>query len=344
MPSVKRYTIADVAKKTGVSMTTISRYLNGQYQYMSKETKEKIRTVIGQYGYRPSLIAKGLKSDKSYLIGVVMPHVHTPMSSHSIRGICMACVNTQYDPIFVSIEDNIRNEPQRVSELLDHRVEGILCYTGSMHSCYKDVVKSGTPVVFVDRYEEGCGQDGVMINHYEAVQESLLNLFVSGYTKIAMFSTGEYIPIPTSTIKIREKSYADFAAKYLAGGEDLKYVIDENDTENIKRNILKFKNSFPDEKKAIFVPTMSAVYHVDWVCKLLGLKYPKDIAIYGYMIRGDISSISTELTTITQPQLEMSQQAFNLLIDRINGVDLPFPQKIVIPAEFNVRASTLPIE
>jgi LacI family transcriptional regulator, kdg operon repressor len=341
MMQEKRYTITDIAKEVGVSITTVSRYLSGQYQYMSNDTKEKIRSVIRKYDYRPNLLAQGLKSKKSSLIGIIMPNVHTPTSSHSIRGICMACANTQYSPVFVSIENDLTIEPVKIQELVDHRVEGILCFTGSGEMYYRKVVNGGIPVVYVDRYSTDSQLDGVYINHYEIVHQSLHNLVVSGFTKIALFSSSNYIDNTYSTINIREKSYRDFIEKHLKSQHDIVYDIDENDIEDVKHKVLNFVESYPNDKKAVFVSGMSGLTSVGWVCKLLGLKYPEDLAVYGYAIQDDKSVRFSGLTAITQPLFEMTQTAFDLLVKRINGEELSSPHRIVIPAELIIRESTM---
>ena len=232
MPTEKRFTISDIAKEVGVSTTTVSRNLSGQYRYMTKTTREKIRMAIQKNGYRPSLVARGLKASRSYLIGVIMPQVHRTNSSHSIRNICLACSKTMYSPIIVSIEDNVDMEERRIQELLDHRVDGILTFTGSGDQYYENVAKEGIPVVRVDRCGDRRTMDSVVVNHYEVVQEALLNLSVSGYANIAIFSNRFYMS-PYSTVGIRRKAYFDFMAK-AEGLSPMEYIIDFNDIQSVK--------------------------------------------------------------------------------------------------------------
>ena len=74
-------TIADVALRAGCSKTTISRYLNGKFEFMSAESKERIAAVIEEMNYRPNNLARSLKSSRSRLIGVIMADISNPFSS-----------------------------------------------------------------------------------------------------------------------------------------------------------------------------------------------------------------------------------------------------------------------
>lgn len=337
----KRFTITDIANEVGVSTTTVSRYLSGQYNYMSKTTREKIRIAIQKNGYRPSLVARGLKASRSYLIGVIMPQVHRTNSSHSIREICLACSKTQYSPIIVSIEDNVDMEERKIQELLDHRVDGILTFTGSGDRLYENAVKEGVPVVRVDRREECCPLDSVFVNHYDVVQEALLNLSVSGFTKIALFSN-RFSNSPYSTLKIRRKSYFDFIAS--SGSlSPVEYIADFNDIPALSGAVRNFLNTCKGERAAIFVPSMENLNTLDWVCKLMGLRYPNDVALLGYALEDDVLSASSRLSVISYPLEQMCTTALSLLMSRI-GDEPTLPEGPVakqIPATLIIRESTI---
>ena len=341
MPTEKRFTISDIAKEVGVSTTTVSRYLSGQYRYMSKTTREKSRIAIQKNGYRPSLVARGLKASRSYLIGVIMPQVHRTNSSHSIRNICLACSKTMYSPIIVSIEDNVEMEERRIQELLDHRVDGILTFTGSGDQYYENVAKEGIPVVRVDRCGDRRTMDSVVVNHYEVVQEALLNLSVSGYANIAIFSNRFYMS-PYSTVGIRRKAYFDFMAK-AEGLSPMEYIIDFNDIQSVKSAVHTYLDACVGKPTAVFVPSMENLTTLDWVCKLMGLRYPDDIALLGYALEDDVLSATSRLSVISYPLEEMCNTALSLLMARIAGEpSLPEPPVMKkIPASLIIRDSTI---
>lgn len=343
-PYTKRYTIRDIAKEVGVSTTTVSRYLAGYYHYMSKETKERIRLAIIKYNYRPNQLARGLQSNKSGLIGVVIHQMQRPLLSYSLQGVCVACDEIGYSPIFVSTEEDPVREKEKVQSLIDHRVEGILCFTGTNEVFYDEISRGGTPVIFVDRHNPESSLDGVFINHYSIVQEALLSLYVSGCKEIALFRSNKHGGFPpNSTIPIRENAYHDFMAQYKLDTTQLIYSFDETDMSSIESALRSFVKNITAEKKAIFVSSMSALPAVDKICQLTGIRYPEDSALVGYAMKGDVNLISSEITTITQPVGKMTQVAVNLLNKRINesGQHDFIPQKIEVEAELEIRKSTL---
>ena len=340
MSSEKRCTISDIANEVGVSTTTVSRFLSGRYEYMSKSTREKIRIAVQKHGYRPSLVARGLKSSKSYLIGVIMPQVHKTVSSHSIRGICMACTDSQYSPIIVSIENNTGIEAAKIQELIDHRVDGILTFTGSGDQHYAKVIEAGIPVVRVDRCGTSYPIDSVCINHYEIVQDALLNLSVSGFTKIAIFTNHPSITA-YSTVNIRLRSYYDFinSVPHLT---PIEYTIDNDNYDSIRDAINHFIATYPNDRKAIFVPSVENLSNVNWVCKLMGLHYPDDVALLGYVLEDNTSASASELSVISQPIAQMCKEALSLITERISDGDSSSePITKAIPASLIIRNSTI---
>ena len=282
------------------------------------------------------------------MFGVVMPNIRNTMTSSStIRGICRACAATPYNPIIVSIEDDMENEPARIQQILDHRVEGIISFTGCQNPIYKKINKTGIPVIAADRYYSKCGLDGVVIDHYEATSKLLHHLLESGYTRIAMF-TRKSSSSRLSTIFIREKAFLDFHTEHFNTNRLIYWFQNgEEEIEDIKLKLMTLKARFPNERIAIFVTEMYLLQAVDWAFKLVGMRYPDDIALCGYILREDIQNKFTLITTISQSLDFLSQKAFQLMRARIDGEELPFPQKVVIPAELQIRASTtanLPVD
>jgi LacI family kdg operon repressor len=122
-------TISDVAKASGVSKTTISRYLNGKYEYMSQDTRKRIQTIIEELKYRPSNVAKTLKSNKSGLIGVIIADIASQFSSILLKGIGDVCKANGYQVMISNVDNDPEKEREYIQSLMDNRVEGIIVNT-----------------------------------------------------------------------------------------------------------------------------------------------------------------------------------------------------------------------
>lgn len=114
----KRTTILDIARAAGVSKTTVSRYLNGKYEYMSSQTRERIQTVISLSNYRPNNIARSLKNQRSMLIGVAIADIQNPFSASLIRGIGDILMPQDYVPVFMNSENSLSREQESIESLV----------------------------------------------------------------------------------------------------------------------------------------------------------------------------------------------------------------------------------
>ena len=126
----KSITISDIAKRTGVSKTTVSRYLNGKYEFMSQQTRDRISKEISDTGFRPNRLANSLKTDCSDLIGVVMSDIMSSQTPHLLGSICDTCTKYGKKVVVVNSENDPEKERLMTLDLLDQRVEGLLVISG----------------------------------------------------------------------------------------------------------------------------------------------------------------------------------------------------------------------
>src|SRR5690606_8643057 len=103
---MKTVTIIDVAKRAGVSKSTVSQYLNGRYEYMGADTRERIKQAVEELGYRPNTIARSLKKKKTKTIGVILANILYSFSTKVIRAIEDVCNREGYQVIICNADDN----------------------------------------------------------------------------------------------------------------------------------------------------------------------------------------------------------------------------------------------
>jgi LacI family kdg operon repressor len=198
----KKVTISQVAEQAGVSKTTISRFLNGQYGNMSKETKERIASIIEELNYRPSRQAQALKSKRSYLIGVVVADISNMYSSLLLKGIGAVLERNGYQMIIMDAANSVKQERSLLEKLLDQGVEAIILQASSRNAeNYQFIQDYNIPLLLVDRQTEPVIWPLVTTNNQETVEEILHQALQKDYQKVLVVSE------PLQDVTTREVRY-----------------------------------------------------------------------------------------------------------------------------------------
>ena len=123
---MKKTTIKDIAHKAGVSATTISRYLNGRYGYMSEETRSKIENIIKETGYRPNNVARSLRSNASQIIGIIISDIRNQFFTAILDSINREAIKTDYS-LSITVSNNSPTvETALIHKLIDNGIDGLL--------------------------------------------------------------------------------------------------------------------------------------------------------------------------------------------------------------------------
>ena len=331
-----RCTISDIAREVGVSTTTVSRYINGKFNYMSEDTRKLIRIAIERNGYRPNLVARGMKTDRSYLIGVVLPQVTPKVSSHSIRGIIAACAGQTYVPLFSSIENGQFSEKAAIQSLLDHHVDGIISYTGLSTPQYRAVQQSGTPVVLADRFPKTEDMTVVTLDYYQVMQRAMLHLYLSGYRRVALLVDPITIS-RSSTTRLRIQSFNEFSRPDLV--KDIFYVSEQR-TEELAAQLHSYVSQ-DSSPKAVFALSMTMFENLHYHVLLADYKLPDDLGLLGYSLKDDTFYSSRNVTSLQLPIMAMAKKSVDALIQKITQPQLAPPSYTEIPIELVIGRSTL---
>jgi len=335
-------TIDKVAKLCNVSKTTISRYLNGKYEFMSEETKTRIENVIKELDYRPSNIARTLKLNKSKLIGVLIADISSPFSSILVKGIGDVCKENGYMVIIANTDNDPDKEKDYIESLIDNRVEGLIINTtGKINDFINEKGKQGLSIVLADRGSKELKFDTITTNNYEMTFKTIKHLIKKGFKKIAFF-TQDVGSI--SSRYIRKNAFLDAFKEQLGiDASDMVYVIDLNDKEMVDTSILDFVNKYKKQNKALFTVNGVTMLNVLQGVSRLKLKIPEDIGVCGYDDWGWASLIPPGITVINQPSYQVGVESAKCLINRMNDTEnSKKPAKFIeLPAELDERGSTL---
>ena len=327
-----RMTIQDIADAVGVSKTTVSRYFNGKYNYMSDETRRKIEKVIRETGFCPNKLASSLKTARTDMIGLVIPDASSMMTPYLISSVCDECALTRRRTIVVSTHNDVDKEQRLVQELVANQVDGILVATGSYLPLYQQLDESGVPVVYVDRVSPtGIKLDSVTIDHYTACSKAVNKLIDSGYQRIvftlraSMDGYGTFAPRDEAVRAVCAKrgvKYEKVLANDSFFGDPLLF----------RKEMKRIYDRCYGEPTALF--SGEGILMAYMVSAFLGMGVPfgEDFTLAGYDDTRQAAANGRNLLLINQPQRQMSTMGTRMLIGRIEN-NLTNKEKVLCSLE-----------
>lgn len=185
---MKKLTIVDIAKMAGVGSTTVSRYFNGGN--LKEETREKIKKIVEEYNYTPNTFAKALKGTDSKIIGVIVPCLHSYVSSNTLKYIDKNLKENNYETLIMNADFDEEKQLDYIRKLARMNVDGIILLPTTMSKSYESTIKSiDVPVVLLG--QEGEYTYSVEYNDFNAARDLSNFVLACGHRKIAYLGVGE---------------------------------------------------------------------------------------------------------------------------------------------------------
>lgn len=331
-----KLTINKVAELCGVSKTTISRYLNGKYDNMSAETKERIASVISSLDYHPNRSAQRLKSQKAMLIGCVLADVSSPFSAIVLKGIANFCEEAGYHVLFADSREDPARERKAIHGFLENGVDGLLVNPVGGNEDLLFELKDRMPLVIVDRSVDDNCFDTVGSPDHETAYNTTKLLYGMGYKNIAFVSE------EMRNIKPRLNRLNGYiAATDELGIKTQSYEFDINNGSCVEF-LSDFANNESENRHALICVNGVTALHALMSLFSLDINVGYD---FGFITFDDWNWLQIARPSITTIQLGTEEKgiaAAKLLIQRIDksheiGEE---PQKIVIPSHLILRSST----
>lgn len=335
----KNVTIADVAAYVGVSKTTISRYLNKNFEFMSQDTQEKIDEAIKVLKYRPNRIAQTLKAKNSNIIGLTIADIGNPFSSLLIKGINDVCRANNYQLLVTNADNMAALEKENIESLVDSQVDGLLVNTTGNNYEYLEEFKSRDnfkPIVLLDRYVTPLIYDSVTINNADVTRNILNELLKNDYDYYVYFT--EDINGISSRLD-RKKAMEEFLEQNsFVSGETA--IIKKNDVGEIQENIKAILNKNKDRNICFFANNEEILKVLVECIYDLQIRIGIDIGIFGFADEKWARLIGPGITSIDENPYEMGKKAAKLLFERIEGSRTSEFALEEIPVQIHLNYST----
>lgn len=330
-------TIKDIARKLGISPSTVSRALRN-HPDISPETKERVNTLANALDYQPNSIAQSLQKKRTNLVGVVVPEIEHHFFSAAINGIEEVAYNAGYAIIVTKSNEDCERESLNIKALISNRVAGlVVSISETTRSCehFKLLMRQKIPFVFFDRVCEGIRVSEVVVDDFEGAFSATEHLIERGYRKIAHIGGPEHLNIS----RLRYEGYSSALRKYSLTVDEKLVVRGGLNEEDGRRGCMELLelDPLPDAIFSVNDPVAIGAFEK---IKQQGLKIPEDIALVGFSNNPISSLIDPALTTVGQPAYEMGKIACDLLLQQINSDENFIPRKEVLKTELIIRNST----
>ncbi|AMW32029.1 MAG: LacI family DNA-binding transcriptional regulator [Fervidobacterium pennivorans] len=327
---MKKISIKDVAKKAGVSISTVSRVLTNSAP-VSEELREKVIQAVQELGYSPSSIARSLRNGATKTIGFILPDITNPFFANIVRGAEDYLRQHGYTLIFGSSDQDKNEENHILEALLSKHIDGLL-FTGSGDSNPKLLrkIEQGLKVVFLDRIIRGVNSSYVIVDNKRGISLLVDHLLDDGH-KSFLFINGD-----KNTFSAKQR-YEAFLQRMKSG----KYKYEHHFTSFSYEAGYKFASqlSNPVEFDAILCGNDLIAFGVIDALEDRGIRVPEQVSVTGFDDIPFSRHYKPALTTVRQPMYEMGQKACELLLKMIKE-QLMTTEGIILEPELVVREST----
>ncbi|MGO2082247.1 LacI family DNA-binding transcriptional regulator [Vagococcus sp.] len=309
-------TIEDVAKQAGVSVTTVSRALNG-HPYVSDKTKELIFDTMKVMNYTPNIIAQQLRGKKTKMIGVIISRVTNPFFAYLVDAIEQIAFQKGYQVVILQTSEDSARELNFLKLLDAKQIDGlIMTNTENDYRTLKKYIENNQ-LVICNRYIYEDEMPVIRINEEKAAYEGVIHLLEKGYRKIGYCTGYEIHPYD-----YRLDGYKKALKEYEIPFENDLIFTNILSIEDGK-NLIKQWDSLKIQPDAIFSNGDEVGAGLISQANEQKIEVPNELAVIGFDDQPLASLTFPKMTTIHQPIDELGAYAAELLISKLEKAAEP---------------------
>ncbi|HEY5428868.1 MAG TPA: LacI family DNA-binding transcriptional regulator [Solirubrobacteraceae bacterium] len=332
-------TIRDVARLAEVHPGTVSRALNEQTRALvNEETAARVLRAADELGYRPNRIARGLKTNRSFTVGVLIPDLNNPLFPPIVRGIEDRLGRAGYTPLLVNTDNDPARERSHIEAMLARQVDGLIAATARLDvEPLAEAAAGGMPLVLVNRSFEDGSVAAVTIDDRKGIGLAVAHVAGLGHERIGHVAG----PQNVSTGHRRYVGFLDAMAQAGLEAPAARVSFSAAFTEaEGARACAAVLTARPRVTAIVAANDRLAMGCYDTLAAE-GLLCPDDVSIVGFNDMPFIDRLRPPLTSVRVPQREIGTAAAELLLAQLSDAAEP-PREILLNPTLVVRASTSP--
>lgn len=325
--------IKDVAKEAGVSIATVSRVLN-DVDVVNDDTKQKVVDAIKKLDYRPNIVARSLKTQRSKTIGIIIPDISSPFYPEVVRGAEDVANIYDYNIMLCNADLDTEKELDYIKVLKEKMCDGVLLMSSSLNKEALILTKNlNLKIVLVETKDESGEFPSVIIDDERAAFDIVSTLIKNGNKKVAF--------IGVSLEENNAKSLRYQGYKRALAENNIEYK-----EELVSFGGLKAKDGYKAMEKIIRNTDIDGVFTVSDELAMgainslreNNLRVPEDIDVAGFDDIYAAAQFYPKLTTVAVPMYDMGSVGMRMLIKSINNQELD-PKHYVLPYQIIERNS-----
>jgi LacI family transcriptional regulator len=330
----QKVNIKDISAKTGLSISTVSRVLNGkaeQYR-IGKKAQQIITDAAKELNYIPNQFAANLRSGKSNTIALIVPSLNNPFFADLASTINSEVRKFGYLTMISDSDENPEIEEMELQQVTSRNIEGLIIVPcGTQWEHIKQLHDQGLPIICIDRYFEDLDIPFVSTDNYTGAYNATKYLIEQGHSMITCIQgTKEATPN-----RLRVKGYLDA----MTDGGIVNYNVIGDDY-NVQTAYLETKILLQQKEKptAIFALGNLIALGCMKALKEINVRIPEDISLITFDDHVYLDFLATPLTCIAQPVSDISKIAIKFLFSRINNKEIKV-NKLLLKPELKFRKS-----
>jgi len=324
-------TIEDVAKEAGVSITTVSRALNGNYP-VKKETMEKVQQAVKKLGYQPNPLARGLINKKTNTIGVIVPGLTNMFFTEVLEGIEYVAREKGYEVFIASTKGSAEYERNCMEKLMGKLVDGIILIdpqTDNITSGYIQESSLKLPVLCVNGFHHNSESNFIITDQEKGTWDALNYLLSLGHRHIVFIRGGE-----SYSYDLKEKICSKWAKENdcivdIISVKDGNSISVVNNTADAIKLRYQDDNIIGSEITAFFACNDLMGVGALNACRELKVDVPGRVSIIGFDNIMISQMTSPRLTTVDQSMKRLGQESAECILYMIEKKSLKIEKRYV---------------
>lgn len=323
-------TIKDVARHTGLSVATISKYINGGN--VLEQNRESIEEAIKVLDFRVNEMARGLKTNKTKTIGILIPNLEQAFSTTIVSNVENILIKQGYSTIICDYKEDATLEREKLQFLIRKMVDGIILMPlgdgVEDQSFIQGIIDEGIIVVLIDRMLKNVECDVVLVDNLNAAYAAVEELIVKGHKRIGIITGPEEVYTSQERLKgyyrVHEDYSMDIDERYIKRGD---YKIDSG------YRLLKEMFEEEEPPTAVFVTNYEMTLGAVMAINDSNISVPDQLSLIGFDNIELARVVKPPLTIVVQPMKSIGETSAEILLKRLGGDNSNFPSRFRLKGE-----------